>query len=136
MPMEKAHLPKFSLDDYQSQVVATRLNDHSQDWREIYPELLTSESLEFIGQHGVGLSRIMPKEFDESINRLAIAERDTNLEPGMIEEMGDMLWFATSASSYAGVSLRDACAEALRGYEVEDAVINDLADLDTAVMQN
>jgi len=136
MNAERAPASKFSIDEYQSQVVANRREDHNGNWREVYPELLTGESLEFIGQHGVALSRIMPKEFDEVIDHAAVAERDANLTPGMIEEMGDILWFATSASSYEGVNLKEACEETLRGYGVENAIINEMADLDMAVMQN
>lgn len=131
-----APLPKFSIDDFQNQVVASRREDHSQNWREVYPELLTDESLEFIGQHGVGLSRIMPRELDETIDHDAVAQRDKGMHSGMIEETGDMLWFATSASSYAGVNLREACANTLKSYGIEEAEMNDLADLDQVVMQN
>ena len=120
-----------SLDEYQRLVVATRREDHPDDWRTGYFHLIYGEHTEFMGQHGPGMLLLL-----HGVNREEVFGLYPDLRDGIAEEIGDLLWFDFSAATLLGVRAKDLSADALKAHTGERFELESFADLEAAVCDN
>lgn len=128
---EALNTPGYGIDQFQSDVVATRRGGHPEDWENGYYTLINDEWAEFVSQHGNVMGLLLPH-----VDRQKELAADPELLAGVKEEIGDLLWFDVSAAALLGKDTKTLCAEALKSHTGKTIVIESLDDLQAAVRAN
>jgi len=111
--------PGLSLDDYQRLVEETwRHEDHGLDnWRDEYATLLRSEFGELLSQHGLGnILLISLEQADTQQAKETIVSEDRGTYDGVVEELGDLLWFGFKIATESGIDPKQASSQALSSH--------------------
>lgn len=113
--------PNLSIEDYERLVDETwRQEESSEDWHTHYADLIKKEFMEMQFQHGPGiifLSSLKHAAGQEA--RDVIIAEDKEAYDGLIEELGDLLWFSFRTAAEAKLDPKEASALALTTYTGE-----------------
>jgi NTP pyrophosphatase (non-canonical NTP hydrolase) len=91
---------------------------------------LDGEQLELYSQHGIS-TMLMHKDFQRAVD-WTDPSHEESYRLGMIEELGDILWFVDLAAQNNGVDFIDAANESLRGWGYYGVPAQTFTELDVA----
>ncbi len=119
---EIQYIEALTLDDFQTFTESSRRDsDDPATWGAKLPELIQSEGLEFLTQHGNGSLLLLPPEFGLDTT----AQAHDPLKSSMADELSDNLWFGFAAATYLGKSATELVTRSLGQYteELVDSVV-------------
>jgi len=102
----------ISLEAYKEFVITERRNDEPlvSDWDTQRADLIITESLEFMCQHGSGNLLLLPHQLGGE----KLVEKLVELKNAMAGELGDMLWFDFDIAANHGLDPGQLCVDALK----------------------